>query len=198
MRLLLIASGITFIAIMVARASRINGGVVPDTPLILPDSGANEPPVESAPRQKDVVMDIRTWITSLEGRVLRAYRDTAGRLTIGVGHLIKAGEHLSVITSAQADELLDADLRDAVSAVDNRVRVALTENQRTALISFVFNVGVNNFATSKLLTLVNTGDFKAAANEFGRWNKTRVNGILIVDNGLTARRAKERDLFERG
>jgi lysozyme len=45
------------------------------------------------------------------------------------------------------------------------------------------------------LKLLNAGDYKGAANEFDKWNKARVNGVLTVISGLTARRGRERALF---
>lgn len=56
----------------------------------------------------------RAAIASREGCILTAYRDSAGVLTIGVGHTTAAGEPKVTapmkITAAQADEILSRDL----------------------------------------------------------------------------------------
>lgn len=52
-------------------------------------------------------------VKSFEGFSAKVYRDSAGLLTIGYGHLIKAGENFSVISEAQATEILYRDLTTA-------------------------------------------------------------------------------------
>lgn len=146
---------------------------------------------------KRMLSGVKNLIAGEEGLKLTAYQDTGGEWTIGYGHLIQPGERyhpygpVRTITQAEADALFDHDTRIATAAVDQLVRVPLTTSQRDALISFVFNVGVNAFRTSTLLRKLNAGDYAGAAAEFPRWN--RDNGAVVA--GLTERRLREQALF---
>lgn len=144
----------------------------------------------------------KALIARLEGYRSEVYLDQVGKPTIGYGHLIKPGEPWQPygtrtdITLDEANALLEADTAIARSAVDRFVTVPLTQGQKDALISFVFNVGEGAFSTSTLLKLLNAGNYDAAANEFGRWNMgTLPNGEKVVIAGLVNRRAHEKDLF---
>ena len=75
------------------------------------------------------------------------------------------------------------------------VRVALSEAQWIALVSFTFNEGTRAFQTSALLRLLNAGDYAAVPAQLVRWNKETVNGVLRINNGLTNRRAAEIKLW---
>lgn len=133
---------------------------------------------------------IKKW----EGLRLKAYLCPAGVPTIGYGHTynVKMGQTISM---AQAELFLDHDYQDAEEQVLSLVKVPLTENQLGALTSFVFNLGAGNLRISTLLRKLNLGDYRGAAEQFGAWNKARVNGVLTVLDGLTKRRADEKNLF---
>ncbi len=133
---------------------------------------------------------IKKW----EGLRLKAYLCPAGVPTIGYGHTynVKMGQTISV---AQAELFLDHDYQDAEEQVLSLVKVPLTENQLGALTSFVFNLGAGNLRISTLLRKLNLGDYSGAAEQFGAWNKARVNGAMIALDGLTKRRADEKNLF---
>ena len=137
---------------------------------------------------------------NFEGEKLVGYKDSKGLPTIGIGHLIRAGEPYAVrksITKEESRRLFAQDTKAAVDAVNTLVKVPLTQNQFDALCSFVFNLGKEKFANSTLLKLINQKNFAAAANEFGKWNKQTVNGKLVEVKGLTTRRAAEKALFEK-
>lgn len=134
-------------------------------------------------------------IKSRESCRLVAYQDSRGRWTIGFGHTGPDVGRGARWTEADAEAAFWHDVAWAEDAVNELVRVALTQNQFDALVSFVFNVGRAAFSTSTLLRRINAGDFSAAQREFRRWNKTTVDGKLTVEPGLTARRAAEAALF---
>lgn len=131
-------------------------------------------------------------IKRFEGFRDTAYLCPAGVWTIGYGHTqdVKEGD---TITQDKAEELL----REEVAAkyepivVSNTNGLELTQGQFDALVSFVYNVGAYNFEASHLLSQLKAGDIEGAAAQFERWNRA---GGKVLD-GLTARRAAERELF---
>ena len=130
----------------------------------------------------------------------KPYLDAVGIWTIGYGSTFLAdGSRVKkttpVMTRAEAEELLAITLKDYEKAVAKNVKVPLTENQFSALVCFVYNVGEANFKSSTLLKIINKGDMEGAADQFIRWNKARVNGAMVELKGLTRRRLAERDLF---
>lgn len=129
------------------------------------------------------------YITKEEGFRNKAYRDSKGLLTIGVGHLIKPDEeHLksAVLTDEQVKELLKSDLKWCSEAVESSVRVPLTQKQFDALYSLCFNIGETNFKKSTVVKKLNANDLKGAADAILMWNKPAV---------LEKRRQRERALF---
>ncbi len=102
------------------------------------------------------------------------------------------------LTSSRGLELLDRlydstrtgndDIARAERAVAALVRVELTQPQFEALVSFVLDVGVGNFAHSTLLKELNRGRHDRVPEELVRWDKARGAG---VDPGLTTRRRAE-------
>lgn len=129
-------------------------------------------------------------IKSQEGLRLKAYRDGGGVPTIGWGHTagVRMGQ---TITKERAEELLRMDIAHAEKAVISYAMTGLNDNEFSALVSFVFNVGVAAYHDSTLLKKLRQGDRAGAAEEFLRWNHD--NGRVI--DGLTARRNRERVLF---
>ncbi len=132
-------------------------------------------------------------IEAFEGYKDRAYPDPgSGGIpwTIGYGHTrnVQPGD---TCTSEQAEEWLHEDVADAASAVNDYVKVPMSQSQFDALVSFVYNLGVSNFNRSTLLTKLNKGDIEGAADEFLKWDMA--SGHVMA--GLDARRHAERELF---
>ena len=125
---------------------------------------------------------------------LTAYYCPANVLTIGWG---STGSHVyegMTITQQEADELFVKDQKRFVDAVNNLVKVPLTQNQFDSLVSFVYNIGGGDFKSSTLLRKLNYGDYAGAADELLRWN--RGGGKVLA--GLTRRRKSERHYFLTG
>ena len=132
----------------------------------------------------------RALIRRFEGCRLSAYLCPAGVWTIGIGHTrgVKKGDRCSV---QQADVWLTEDLEDAEAAVAMLVKVALTQGQFDALVSFTFNLGIKRLAESTLLILLNKASYRAAAAQLARWVKA--DGKKL--QGLVDRRAAESEMF---
>ena len=130
-------------------------------------------------------------IKDFEGCRLKAYLCPAGVWTIGYGHTQGVKPDM-VINQLQAERFLRQDLKRFEDAVTSLVKVPITPNQFSALVSFAYNVGTGALYDSTLLRKLNKKDYKGAANEFLRWNKA--GGKVLP--GLTRRRLAEKDLFE--
>ena len=129
------------------------------------------------------------FITKEEGARNKAYKDSKGLWTIGVGHLIKSDEqHLitATLTDDQVEELLRSDLKWCSEAVETSVKVPLQQHQFDALYSLCFNIGGTNFAKSTVVKKINANDMQGAADAILMWNKPEV---------LVNRRKRERALF---
>lgn len=163
-------------------------------------------------------------IKDFESLRLKAYLCPAGKLTVGWGHVImpKFDAHLFtfspealtlikdecqskgvlthdaallVINEVKAQHMLERDVNQ-VSLFLNSVGLSgLKQNQYDALVSFVFNVGQGNFATSTLRKKLRNDDFNGAADQLSRWVYGTVNGRKQILNGLVERRYRERALF---
>lgn len=135
----------------------------------------------------------RKDLASREGRRLKAYRCSAGVLTIGVGHTSMAGLPKVTpgltITAEECEEIFIRDLKKYEAAVNKAVKVPLTQNQFDALVSLCFNIGTGAFAKSTLVRKLNAGDYEGAAKQFLVWSK---------QPELLPRRQKEKAQFERG
>ena len=129
------------------------------------------------------------FITREEGARNKAYKDSKGLWTIGVGHLIKADEqHLitDTLTDEQVAELLRSDLKWCSEAVETSVKVPLQQHHFDALYSLCFNIGETNFKKSTVVKKINENDLQGAADAILMWNKPEV---------LVNRRKRERALF---
>lgn len=122
-----------------------------------------------------------------EGKRNKAYFDTKGILTIGVGHTGNDFGPTSVWTDEQVMAAFVRDVAWAENAV-SEVKQPLNQNMFDALVSFTFNVGAKAFATSTMKKFLDMGLYNNAAQEFDRWHKP-------VE--ITKRRDGERDQFLR-
>ena len=133
-------------------------------------------------------------IVSFESVRLTAYRDPVGIWTIGVGHTgpdVRPGVR---ITRPRAMELLRRDLAGAEAEIRRLVKKPLNQAQWDALVSLVFNAGSAPLHGT-LGRLLNAGDYKGAAGQFGRWVKGTQKGQLVTLPGLVRRRAAGEKMF---
>jgi len=137
---------------------------------------------------------IKQW----EGLRLNAYQDSAGVWTISYGHTSAAGKpyvHEGLkITEGEAQAILARDLGQYERAVEEAVKVPLTDNQFAALVSFTYNVGAGALKRSTLLKKLNKGDYDGVPAELMKW--TRAGNKKL--KGLENRRAAEAGLWVTG
>lgn len=117
-------------------------------------------------------MDLaKALVAKQESFSAKAYSDV-GKLAIGYGHDIRPGDPYdknSVIDEAEGSVLLEQDLVSSDTCIGESVTAVLTDSQRAALISFVYNIGCGAFKSSTMLKKLNANDFEGASLEFGRW-----------------------------
>ena len=132
-----------------------------------------------------------------EGVRLTSYPDPAtggDPWTIGYGHTGSDVHPNMTITQQQAEELLMKDVQKASQAVNSKVHTDITQDEFDALVDFVFNVGVGNFAGSTLLKKINEGDMEGASHEFEKWDMAAGKHMA----GLLKRRHAETQEFISG
>jgi lysozyme len=140
------------------------------------------------------------FIKSFEGYQNKGYYATeaeksAGIVTAGYGSTRRVAEG-EKITKKQAEKYFKEDLAVAEKAVDSLVTVSLNPNQRSAVVSLIFNVGQGNFKKSKALKALNKGDLDTFMKEAfdSKVGFVRSGGKVL--KGLVKRREAERKLFE--
>ena len=134
-------------------------------------------------------------IKRFEGFEARAYLDAVGVPTIGYGHTrtvsaddVNAGRQIDEQT---AESLLQEDCDSAQADVERYIDAELNDNQFSALVSFVFNLGGGALRGSTLRRRLNAGDYDAVPSELARW--VYAGGRVL--NGLVRRRRAEGELF---
>lgn len=116
----------------------------------------------------------RKLLTQREGVRLKAYRDSVGVWTIGVGHTAAAGPPTPapgmVITEEECDRIFIRDLVLYEQAIEKALRVPVEQHEFDALVSICFNVGPR-FADSTCIKRLNAKDRKGAAEAIMMWSK---------------------------
>lgn len=148
----------------------------------------------------------RALITQWEGKRNYAYKDSAGLLTIGVGHLLTRdeltsgkilvdGEYIKYgdgLSDSIIDKILAHDLGSAENTLNDCLCVNVNQDQYDGLVAFVFNVGSSAFKNSTLLKVINAKDYANVPTQMRRWN--RAGGMVIP--GLIVRRENEIKLMD--
>jgi lysozyme len=143
------------------------------------------------------------FLREYESTELEVYKDTAGKDTIGTGHLLTKSELMSGkiyingvpvkykngITMQQANDLFKQDIDPREDVVAEYVTVTVTQGQFDALVSLVFNIGRGAFKSSTLLKLLNQSRYTQIPDQFKRWNRSGGK----VTQGLINRRQREID-----
>ena len=146
-------------------------------------------------------MDLRTssigisLIKKYEGWSPTAYRCPSGHLTCCWGHLIRKSEMIEfknrTFTKEEGTEVLKKDLIREENGVKRLVKVPLTQNEFDALVSWTFNLGIGNLASSTLLKTLNRGHKNLVTQQIKRW--VYAGGRRL--KGLVRRRQAEIQLW---
>ena len=133
-------------------------------------------------------------ITGFEGLKLKPYLCSARIPTIGYGNTYYSDGKRVTLLDGQITQLEAFDMFKEIAdrfalAVNRQVKKPVTQNQFNSLVSFAYNVGTGNFASSTLLKKVNINpNDPSIKTEFLKWNKA--GGVVV--NGLNIRRNQER------
>ena len=132
---------------------------------------------------------------SLTGYYANAYEEERNIVTIGWGSTFRNVVIGQEITLERAEAYFRTDLLEAKEIVDRLVKVPLTDNQRAAIVSLVFNVGYGNLSRSDALRYLNQGNYERFVYEAFDSEVGFVKSGDEIIKGLVNRRAKERSLF---
>jgi lysozyme len=86
--------------------------------------------------------------------------------------------------------LCEQDCASRETALSDLIAVPLTQHQFDALFSLAFNIGLEHFANSTLLKLLNAGDYVGASHQFSSWKYAGGAPVLLP------RRLREVALFQ--
>jgi lysozyme len=144
---------------------------------------------------------------SLKSYCATEQEEREGKYTIGYGHVLVGGEEDTLghqigvtrkwteITKADAEVLLAKD----IESICDRLRKILPEEflsaqQKDAVVSLIYNIGMANFTKSKVYEHLANKDYERAAYFFRSF--TRQGGVRLL--GLVRRRAVEKLYFQKG
>lgn len=136
-------------------------------------------------------------IKEFEGLRLEAYRCPAMKWTIGYGHTGSNIKEGSTITETIANRLLRSDIDNIHIKLKSMIKTPLNENQWSAIVCLVFNVGIYAFQKSRLLKCINANQPNCVREEWIAWchYKEFWSGKMIESDGLKRRRKAEYELF---
>lgn len=137
-------------------------------------------------------------IRKYEGCKLKAYPDPATGglpITIGYGSTKKAdGTNFALgdeITQGMAEALLCDYIQKNIVPVFDKIPYKLTEDQKTAIASLCYNVGVPSFLRSKLFQAICKKDYAEICRQWDYGFKQNLKGLF-------KRRVEELYYFIRG
>ena len=131
-------------------------------------------------------------VKEFEGFRSEPYKCPAGVWTIGYGTTQGITKDTVPITEEAASRMLEDDL-DLIASVVSKYLPELRPNQVDAVLSFVYNVGLDAFSRSGLCNAIrkNPDNFEVIRREFMRW--IHAKGEVLP--GLVKRRKAEADLY---
>lgn len=133
-------------------------------------------------------------IKKFEGFRAKPYLCSAGVPTIGYGTTrYNNNKRVTLadrpITEERATEILLKQLEPREFVINQNVKKELTQDQFDALVSFVYNVGSENFINSTLLKVINKAPKSSQIEkEFAKWiyaGKKQIKGLILRRNEET-------------
>jgi GH24 family phage-related lysozyme (muramidase) len=165
-----------------------------------PQSGSGSPPATLSasarlsdtvavnagePTTHDATLQIINDTEAPDGPRLKAYAEGT-RWFIGYGHA--GATRGQIINRARAEELLRQDVHKCEQALAQAVKVSITHNEFSAMVSLCHNIGSTRFRKSQVVARLNSDQRSQAAQAFNEWTKPI---------SLALRRRREITLFTR-
>ena len=125
-------------------------------------------------------------LEAFETCALTAYWDENG-WALGYGQHNPSFNSDSTCTLQQAKQWIAETTGEVSARLSELITVVLNQGQFNALVIFAYNIGVNAFASSHLLSGLNSGNLACVPAQISRWIYTGGK----VNAGLVARRASE-------
>lgn len=135
-------------------------------------------------------------ISKFEGFSPLAYFDVNG-YAIGYGNHYNYDKNRLVLKTDKIDQptagrWLDITIAEINTFLNSVLKKTINNNQRTALISLIYNIGNQAFSNSTLLKLINSQASKFdQAKEFNKW----IYASGKINNVLRDRREKEKKIY---
>ena len=143
-----------------------------------------------------ISMQTLDFIKKWEGFRSHSYKDLSGIWTIGYGTTmynngVKVKEGDTINEEDALFELYKYIEKNCLPVIEDiEKKIKLNENQKTAITSLVYNIGVDAFNRSKCKECIIKND---VVNACKNWNWIRANGKIV--NGLIKRRNEEIELM---
>ncbi len=139
-------------------------------------------------------------IKESEGLILKAYKNKGDVWTIGYGSTyyknnwrIKEGD---TITAQAAEELLMYKIqKEYLPQLKKMLKVELNDNQLSAMLSLIYNIGAGNLKRSNILLLVNRDP--EDEDIMHTWKNSFIRKNTPFEKGLRLRRKREAELYFR-
>ncbi|MDY0134602.1 MAG: lysozyme [Atribacterota bacterium] len=166
-------------------------------------------PTQNLPPEMKLSAEAINLLKSIEQLKLKPYDDQTGLTTdkwvqgatIGYGHLIQKNDwnlYKNGITGAQADQIFANDLAPFEKAVNDVIKVTMSQQQFDALVILSYNIGVSAFTSSSVAKLVNNPNDKTTYSTLEEawksWNKSQGK----INRGLINRRNAEWNIYTKG
>ena len=132
-------------------------------------------------------------IAGYEGYSATAYKDTGGVLTVGFGHTGPEVTPGTRVTVVQALNTLGKDVGKTERALQSCLGddVRLTQGEWDAYVTLAYNVGAGAVCRSSILRKLQAKQYAAACKTILDFDRVRVGGRLVKNQGLTNRRKGE-------
>jgi len=133
------------------------------------------------------VPSLEQLLREREGVETKVYKDSRGKLTVGIGHLVQPEDNLKLgdtITDAQVTEFFKKDSAAAVSAAKSQASMAKISDSNflVYLASVNFQLGTKwNTVHRKTWALIMEGKYEEAATEVGKSTWNRQTPVRVKD-----------------
>ena len=122
-------------------------------------------------------------VAPFEGKENKAYIDPVGIVTVCYGNTGKEAILGKSYTDEQCLNQMAEDLKQHDNQLMSVVKVPFkSDYQHAAMLSFVYNAGIGNFSSSKMLKKLNAKDYDGACQELTKWvyaKKKMLRGLVI-------------------